>query len=415
MRFTLATVIAALPFLVAGAPSKDPHAGGIRIPITKRSTLTNPDGTANLAALRAHSEYTKAKIMNGFDRYERNTGSPHPSAPRKGAQRRATGSDPLINDNAQLWYGSIEVGTPPQFHTVDFDTGSSDLFLPGMDCNSSCNGHERYDPSVSSTSKDLGKTFSLEYGDGSTVSGEQYSDTVTIAGLTAVKQTLGAASTYSTGFEISSFPADGLMGMGFPQISDFNANPFFQTLVADGVVTEAVFSFKLARSGSELFLGGTNTDLYTGDFTFVPVTTEGYWQVELDGLSANGDTISTGHDSIIDTGTTLIVIDTASADKFYQAIGGKSALADSAGQGLYTYPCASTPSISLTFGGVKWPVSVESFNMGPVSSGSADCIGGISAQDSDEDFWIVGDVFLQNVYTAFDVGNTQVGFAELSN
>jgi cathepsin D len=65
---------------------------------------------------------------------------------------------------------------------VEFDTGSSDLFLPGPACQS-CNGHKIYDPSSSSTSSDLGKPFVLTFHDGATVSGEQFKDTVHIAGL----------------------------------------------------------------------------------------------------------------------------------------------------------------------------------------------------------------------------------------
>ncbi len=63
-----------------------------------------------------------------------------------------------------------------------FDTGSSDLFLPASNCDSTYSGHTLYDPSASSTSSDVGQTFQFQYGDGSTVSGEQYTDTVTLAG-----------------------------------------------------------------------------------------------------------------------------------------------------------------------------------------------------------------------------------------
>lgn len=87
-------------------------------------------------------------------------------------------------------------------------SGSSDLFLPGPNCSENCDGHTTYDPSKSSSSTDLGKTFTLKYGDESTVSGEQWTDTVTISGLTAEKQTLGAATTYSSGFNSTNFPPE---------------------------------------------------------------------------------------------------------------------------------------------------------------------------------------------------------------
>jgi cathepsin D len=64
------------------------------------------------------------------------------------------------------------------------------------------------------------------------------------------------------------------MGMAFQSISGYKAPPLFQTLISEGVVTTQVFGFKFATSGSELFLGGTNSALYTGDFTWLSLTLE---------------------------------------------------------------------------------------------------------------------------------------------
>ncbi len=64
------------------------------------------------------------------------------------------------------------------------------------------------------------------------------------------------------------------MCLAFQSISKFNGTPVFQTLISEGVVTSQVFGFKLASNGSELFLGGTNSKLYTGDFTWVSLTDE---------------------------------------------------------------------------------------------------------------------------------------------
>ena len=90
----------------------------------------------------------------------------------------------------------------------------------------------------------------------------------------AVDQILGVATEYSSGFAVDQFPADGLMGMAFPSLSAYPADPVFQSLVSQNQMDESVFSFKLATSGSELYLGGANSALYTGGFTYTPVTNQ---------------------------------------------------------------------------------------------------------------------------------------------
>ncbi|KAA1475522.1 acid protease [Dentipellis sp. KUC8613] len=413
MYFSAAFVLAALPFLAAASPLVETAPRAERaVPITKRALYRRADGTVNATLIQSNINRSVAKIRRGFEIYERNTGSVHPLASGLRHAKRATGSDPLTDDEAQLWYGTISVGTPAKKYTVDFDTGSSDLFLPGPSCSSNCQGHTKYQPSSSSTAKSLGKSYKLTYGDGSSVSGTQYQDTVSIAGLTATKQTLGASTSYSTGFASDQFPADGLMGMAFESLSDYKANPPFQSFIAQGQVTDSVFGFKFAESGSELYLGGTNSDLYTGSFTWVPVTEAAYWQVQLGGLAVNGKSALRSTAAIIDTGTTQIVGDPTTVKQIYSQIPGSKS-APQYGDGIYTIPCSFNTPISLTFSGKTFQVDPSTFNIGEVSSGT--CIGGLGADAQiSEEFWIVGDVFLTNVYTAFDVGNNRVGFAALA-
>ena len=65
------------------------------------------------------------------------------------------------------------------------------------------------------------------------------------------------------------------MGLGFESISKFNANPPFQTLQAQGVLTSPIFGFNFGPSGNELTLGGVDPRFNPDtDFTWIPITQE---------------------------------------------------------------------------------------------------------------------------------------------
>ncbi|KAI0292907.1 acid protease [Russula brevipes] len=407
-------ILASLPLLAAAVPQAgSPVPRGISIPVIKRSSLRS--GVVDTTKWQRRTRRSVAKLENGFAAYEKNTGVIHPLAGSiHNPHKRDTGSDPLTDDQNSLWFGNITIGTPSVSFTVQFDTGSSDLFVPSSTCGSTCSGHTKYDTNASSTSQNLGKTFSATFGDNSNARGGQFTDVVSIAGLTADKQTFGAATKYSSGFQRSQFLPDGLMGMGFQSISNFNASPLFQTLISEGIVTSPVFSFKLATSGSELFLGGTNSALFTGNFTWVPLTSEGFWQASFNSISVGGSTVIGNTAAIFDTGTTEIVGDPAGIQKLFQSISGAQA-APELGPGSFTIPCNFNTSISIDVGGMKISISPALFNRGPVSEGSDTCVAGASSDPSlTGSFWILGDVFLQNVYTAWDVGQGRIGFATLA-
>ncbi|KAN0111701.1 eukaryotic aspartyl protease [Russula decolorans] len=411
MYFSLGFILASLPLLTAAAPPVNvPASRGIAVPITKRGITL--DDVVDTSKLQSRVRRSVAKIHEGFATYKSNTGVPHPLSGSTQLSKRATGSDPLTDDNAHLWFGTISVGTPPVNFTVDFDTGSSDLFLPSPSCDSNCSGHKQYNPGASSTAQNLSKPFSLAFGDGATVDGDQFTDVVSIAGLTAKSQTLGAATQYSSGFTSENFPVDGLMGLAFQSISKYQATPVFQTLISEGVVTSQVFGLKLASSGSELLLGGTNSALFTGNFTWVPLTNESFWLASFNSLSVNGTSVVENTTAIFDSGTTMIVGDPANIAKLFEAIDG----AQPAGNGTYSMPCTLNTSISINVGGKDVSISPASFNLGRVSPGSDLCIAGAAAANMTQgsNFWILGDVFLQNVYTAWDVGGSRIGFATLA-
>ena len=153
-------------------------------------------------------------------------------------------------------------------------------------------------------------TFEISYGDGSSVSGPKLTDTgmsllpsahqalcsrfgcatVTVAGITATSQAFSAVTTLSDKF--AGDPMDGILGMAFQKISSIGAPPFVNQAKAQGSLRQAVFGMKLAKEGSELYLGGTDASMYSGAVEYHDVTDSGYWQIPGAAALVNGEAVN---------------------------------------------------------------------------------------------------------------------------
>ncbi|KAH8103902.1 Asp-domain-containing protein [Cristinia sonorae] len=393
----------------------DSHGSDFTIALTKRDTPSSEDGPFPL--MRDQVESVVSKFANGFQAYYRNTGSVHPLDAMKyedfKPMKRGSSSVWLSQDPRKtLWQGIVSVGSPPSQFTVDFDTGSSDMYLPGDRCvTGACHGHRLYKPSASVTSKDNNHTFNLSYGDQTAVSGETYLDVVSIGQLVVHDQVFGAASSYSEDDRVEIFNPDGLVGFAFQSLSEFQAPTLVQNLYAQGRISAPIFGFEFNRGQGLLHIGASRAKR---PLTYTQVTEQGFWQVAIEAVSVSSITIVQSQAAVIDTGTTVIIAPTSSADQVYAAIPSSRKL----GNGFYAIPCSSLPTISLTFSGKPFKVSPALLNLGPLSvegtanseGGVPECFGGIVGSD-DVQFWVVGDLFLQGVYTEFDFGKNRVGFA----
>ncbi|KAF8189112.1 acid protease [Mycena galopus ATCC 62051] len=426
LAVTLAVSVAAGPAVPAESSKR-----GTAIPMGKRTSLTREDGVFDHDKAIASTIFTANKHRANLMNLQRNKGV---SAFNSGAsilplktipidvearmQQRAVmkrQAEALTDeDDDEEWAGPISVGTPAQKFVIDFDTGSSDLWMPSSSCTSStCSSKSKYKAASSSTSVKKTGTFSIEYGDGSTVSGPIYSDTVKVAGITATKQFFSPVTTLSSSF--ADDPADGILGLAFPAISNLNANPFFVNADSEGAVEANQFGFFLASSGSELYLGGTNDQLYTGDIEFNAVDSSGgFWQATGAAAKVGSTSVVSGIDTIIDSGTTIMYGPPADVKKIFAKVSG-SKLFDST-NGYYSYPCATPPTISFNWGGEDWAISADNLNLGQTETGSSDCVSALAAQDLGlgDNVFLLGDSFMKNVYTVFDFDQEAVGFAELA-
>lgn len=126
----------------------------------------------------------------------------------------------------------------------------------------------------------------------------------------------------------------------------------------EGAISESVFAFKLASSGSSLYIGGTDSSLYTGSVEYHDLSSsDGFWQIGGASALVGGKTVVSDFETIIDTGTTIMYGPPGAVEQFYNAIDGSKVYDKQ--DGYYSYPCDSPPTVAFSWGGKSWGISSD--------------------------------------------------------
>ncbi|CAO3695755.1 unnamed protein product [Umbelopsis ramanniana] len=334
------------------------------------------------------------------------------------ASELAAASASVTAENVDFSYvTSVKVGT--QTFSLIVDTGSSNTWV---------GAGTKYTPG--STAKNTGDTVSVSYGSGS-FSGKEYTDTVTLGSLVITGQSIGDA-TSSTGFS----GVDGIIGFGpvdltegtvsstseVPTIID---NAYSEGLIPSkvlGVYFEPISGSATTANNGELTLGGTDSSKYTGSITYTPITSTSpsslYWGINVSKIAYGTTSVSTASlPGIVDTGTTLIYLQTSTYTALYKNISGYKL--DST-TGLVVIPASSYSSlknISFTIGGTVFTLTPAEYilpqaqvaNWGGTAGKYYSLIGDLGTETGLD--FILGQKFLENYYSVFDTTNSRVGFA----
>lgn len=197
------------------------------------------------------------------------------------------------------YYGTVGVGTPPQYFSVVFDTGSGNLIIPGSTCTSAaCMSHHRFlqsksnstvrrmcdgAPVSTSTEADEVKiTFGTGY-----ITGACLFDDICIGD--ACTKGVFISSTDESSEPFGSFSFDGVLGLALEGMAQGAGFSMLSLLHQSNALQKPVFSVFLSDSDeetSEITFGEIKYEHMDGEMLWVDVTGDtGYWEVRIEDIT----------------------------------------------------------------------------------------------------------------------------------
>ena len=413
------------------------------VPRTAQSTATY------LSSLRDHHErlLSAANASNGTDGLG------------LGVQARPLITEVLRNFQDTLYFGTLGIGTPSQRFSVIFDSGSANLWVPGVGCTSEhCGRRPRFNATASSTCEPSETGLAIRFGTGE-IEGRLVHDTVVFHSLHVRQQALLEVREERS-FPFEDYPFDGLVGLALPALAANGTSPFFDSIMRQKLLPRNQFAFHFAPQGDErgsaLVLGGVDTSRLAAPVVWVPRERASvYWEIQMDDVWVGGmpQRLCEPQSAHDDVGSSLAVeLGVGQADARGQSSTGCRVAVDS-GTSLFTGPSAAVHHLlrhlrahMLAGGGASGGrLDVGQCDLGLLPTLSfairghlfhfspADYVlhqeGGALANGAPEDdpcplafmaldvppprgpLWVFGDVFMRKYATVFDRDADRVGFA----
>ncbi|KAF9912357.1 hypothetical protein EC991_011049 [Linnemannia zychae] len=335
-----------------------------------------------------------------------------------------------------LYSVPITLGTPPQKFNLAIDTGSFVTWVVSSNCitGACANITNHFNPALSSSASLLAVPFQSKYVSGDMVSGQYMTEQYSIGNLN-----FKAAAGLVTVNQASLPPTvDGIMGLwsAKAELEQISGDiPILKILSQNKALAKnqigvwlqpndpvGLNSERTNNPGGEISFGGANAARYKGPVTYINCVGKTPWMLSVTGMSVGGKPIATtGAQATIDTGTSLMMVPQRVADAIHAAIPGSI---KSTEYGWFV-PCDGTIPITITFGSFVTTIPYKSFaiqdNYATLNTGRVVCLSSAMypmGADVVIDDWLLGAVFMKNMYTIFDfdpaVPGGRIGFAQLA-
>ena len=236
------------------------------------------------------------------------------------------------------------------------------------------------------------------------------SDSVAFANY-SVELGFGIATTASTDF--NSYPMDGILGLGRASSDILGTPTLMDVLDKKNELASNIIGIHLQRNSDgakdgQITFGAVDKTKFKGDISYTKALANGNWEIPVGDSSVNGiSTKLVSKTAIIDTGTSYVLMPPTDAEALHALIPGSVANGE-----YYNIPCTATADVQFTFSGVAYSVSPKDYIGKPTGNLCTSNIIGHQAFGPNE--WILGDVFLKNVYSVFDYDKERIGFGTMN-